>query len=92
MARVIPDKSFYPSPAMAMSAPETLAYVAMIDPRGGSDALSVLDVDTSSKAMLIRSINSICRTAETSSMISAGTAAVRACARSRRTRTWSGGI
>src|SRR5437867_1900418 len=51
MARMIPDQTFYPSPRMAMSAPpETLAYVAMLNPDGGSDALAVLDVDASSKA------------------------------------------
>jgi selenium-binding protein 1 len=51
MARIVPDKSFYPSPTMAMSAPpETLAYVAMLDPHGGSDALAVLDVDGSSRS------------------------------------------
>ena len=51
MARMIPDQTFYPSPGMAMSAPpETLAYVAMLNPHGGSDALAVLDVDASSKA------------------------------------------
>jgi Holliday junction resolvasome RuvABC ATP-dependent DNA helicase subunit len=46
MTRVVPDQTFYPSPKMAMSAPpETLAYVAMLNPRGGSDALALLDVD-----------------------------------------------
>ena len=51
MARMIPDQSFYPSPAMAISAPpETLAYVAMLNPRGGSDAMAVLDVDPASTA------------------------------------------
>src|SRR5262245_56660125 len=51
MARMIPDQSFYPSPGMAMSAPpETLAYVAMLNPHGGSDAMAVLDVDPASKA------------------------------------------
>jgi methanethiol oxidase len=51
MARMIPDQTFYPSPAMAMSAPpETLAYVAMLNPGGGTDALAVLDVDQSSQA------------------------------------------
>ena len=51
MARMIPDQTFYPSPAMAMSAPpETLAYVAMLNPHGGPDALAVLDVDPSSSA------------------------------------------
>jgi selenium-binding protein 1 len=47
---MIPDQTFYPSPGMAMSAPpETLAYVAMLNPSGGPDALAVLDVDVSSK-------------------------------------------
>jgi len=51
MARMIPDQTFYPSPGLAMSAPpETLAYVAMLNPHGGSDALAVLDVDPSSNA------------------------------------------
>jgi methanethiol oxidase len=51
MARMIPDQSFYPSPAMAMSAPpETIAYVAMLNPGGGSDALAVIDVDHGSRA------------------------------------------
>ncbi|MGB2714625.1 MAG: selenium-binding protein SBP56-related protein [Vicinamibacterales bacterium] len=51
MARIIPDRTFYPSPTMAMSAPpETLAYVAMLNPHGGPDALAVLDVDGSSKS------------------------------------------
>jgi methanethiol oxidase len=40
----LPDRSFYPSPTMAMQAPpETLAYVAMLNPRGGPDALLTLD-------------------------------------------------
>ena len=52
MARIIPDQTFYPSPTLAMSAPpETLAYIAMLNPRGaGPDALAVLDVDRDSKA------------------------------------------
>jgi selenium-binding protein 1 len=51
MARILPDRTFYPSPAMAMAAPpETLAYVAVLNPRGGPDALAVLDVDSTSKA------------------------------------------
>jgi len=47
-----PDPTFYPSPTMAAQAPpETLAYVALIDPRtdGGADAIGVLDVDPGSK-------------------------------------------
>jgi methanethiol oxidase len=51
MARMIPDQTFYPSPAMAISAPpETLAYVAMLNPKGGPDALATLDVDPASNA------------------------------------------
>jgi methanethiol oxidase len=51
MARMVPDRTFYPSAAMAMSAPpETLAYVVMLNPNGGPDAMGVLDVDTSSRA------------------------------------------
>ncbi len=39
-----PDQTFYPSPAMAMQAPpETLAYVAMLNPTGGRDALVTID-------------------------------------------------
>jgi selenium-binding protein 1 len=48
---MIPDQTFYPSPTMATHAPpETIAYVAMIDPGGGSDAFTVVDVDSSSKS------------------------------------------
>jgi selenium-binding protein 1 len=48
---MIPDQTFYPSPAMAIGAPpETLAYVAMLNPRGGTDALAVLDVNGASNA------------------------------------------
>lgn len=45
-----PDPSFYPSPALAMqAAPETFAYVAMLDPtRARPDALIVVDVDPGS--------------------------------------------
>jgi selenium-binding protein 1 len=40
----LPDRSFYPSPTMAMQAPpETLAYVAMLNPGGGPDAIMTLD-------------------------------------------------
>jgi selenium-binding protein 1 len=46
---MIPDQTFYPSPSMAIGAPpETLAYVAMLNPNGGPDALTVLDVDRTS--------------------------------------------
>src|SRR5439155_20728479 len=51
MARMIPDQTFYLSPTAATQAPpETIAYIAMLDPRGGADALAVLDVDPASKA------------------------------------------
>ena len=50
MPKLLPDQSFYPSPAMAMQAPvETLAYVALLNPDPtASDALAVLDVDPGS--------------------------------------------
>jgi methanethiol oxidase len=46
-----PDQSFYPSPRMAMQAPqEKLAFVAMLDPtRRKPDALRVVDVNPESK-------------------------------------------
>jgi methanethiol oxidase len=51
MARMIPDTTFYPSPAMAIKAPpETIAYVAMLNPNGGPDALTTVDVNPSSKS------------------------------------------
>jgi len=46
-----PDPTFYPSPKMAMQAPpETLAYVALLNPNGNAkpDALGVVDVDPGS--------------------------------------------
>ena len=50
MAKLMPDTTFYPSPTLAMQAPpETLAYVAMLNPGGGPDALTVVDVDATSK-------------------------------------------
>jgi methanethiol oxidase len=49
MARMTPDPTFYPSPTMAMKAPpEAIAYVAMLNPKGGPDALAVIDVNTAS--------------------------------------------
>ncbi len=53
-----PDPSFYPSPKVAMQAPqEALAYVAILNPEGNGrpDALGVLDVDprSASYAQLI---------------------------------------
>jgi len=50
MATWTPDPTFYPSPRMAMKAPqETLAYVASFDPeRKVPDALAVVDVDPAS--------------------------------------------
>jgi len=46
-----PDQTFYPSPKMAMQAPEeTLAYVAILDPaRRKPDALAVVDLDPTSR-------------------------------------------
>ncbi len=49
MAKLLPDQSFYPSPKAAMEASiEKLAYVAMLNPNGGQDALSVVDLDPTS--------------------------------------------
>jgi methanethiol oxidase len=50
MSRWTPDPTFYPSPTMAMQAPqEQLAYVAMIDPqRKSPDVMAVVDVDPAS--------------------------------------------
>jgi len=51
MARLFPDPTFYPSPAMAGEAPaESLAYVALLTPgvNGKKDALGVVDADPAS--------------------------------------------
>ena len=53
MATWTPDPTFYPSPKMAMQAPqEELAYVAMISPpdSGKPDAVGVIDVNPESPA------------------------------------------
>ena len=51
MARMVPDTTFYPSPSMAMKAPpEAIAYVAMLNPDGGPDAFTAIDVNASSKS------------------------------------------
>ena len=49
MAILKPDPTYYPSPKMAMQAPpEEHAYVAILNPNGGPDALAVMDVDPGS--------------------------------------------
>jgi len=51
MALLRPDPTFYPSPRLAMQAPpERLAYVAALNPPGGTlnDAMLVVDVDPTS--------------------------------------------
>jgi methanethiol oxidase len=51
MPLLTPDPTFYPSPSMAaQSPPETLAYVALINPLqdGRPDALGVVDLDPAS--------------------------------------------
>jgi selenium-binding protein 1 len=51
MARMLPDPTFYPSPALAGEAPaERLAYVALLTPgeNGKTDALGVVDTDATS--------------------------------------------
>ena len=53
MATWTPDRSFYPSPRMAMEArPEELAYVAVLNPDGNGkpDALAVIDTNPRSSA------------------------------------------
>jgi selenium-binding protein 1 len=52
MPLLTPDPTFYPSPRLAMQArPETLAYIALINPKGAGqpDAIGVIDVDPASK-------------------------------------------
>jgi selenium-binding protein 1 len=52
MARWTPDPSFYPSPRLAMEAPEeTVGYVALLEPDQESrpDALGVIDLERGSK-------------------------------------------
>ena len=68
---------------MAMQAPpEKLAYVAMLNPGSGPDALAVVDVDPASrKPTAASSASSTCRPAATSCTISAGTRAAPASAR-----------
>ena len=50
LSQLLPDQSFYPSPTMAMkAAPETLAYVALLNPDPtASDGLVALDLDAAS--------------------------------------------
>jgi methanethiol oxidase len=51
MALLRPDPTFYPSPRLAMQAPpETLAYVAALNPPGSKlhDAILVIDMDSAS--------------------------------------------
>jgi len=53
MPLLTPDPTFYPSARMAMQArPETLAYMALINPtrQGKADAIGVVDVDPASKS------------------------------------------
>jgi selenium-binding protein 1 len=52
MVLLKPDPTFYPSPRLAMEAPpETLGYVAMLNPThsGRPDAMATVDLDPSSK-------------------------------------------
>jgi selenium-binding protein 1 len=51
VALLRPDPTFYPSPRLAMQAPpERLAYIAALNPPGGTlnDAMLVIDVDPAS--------------------------------------------
>jgi selenium-binding protein 1 len=48
--RWLPDPTFYPSPTLAAEAPpETLSYVAILNPTTGKGALGVIDCDATSK-------------------------------------------
>jgi methanethiol oxidase len=55
MRRLLPDPTFYPSPRAAMEAPpETMAYVALINPTPGDgrpDAIAVVDCDRNSERL-----------------------------------------
>jgi hypothetical protein len=90
-----PDPTFYPSPTMAtQSPPETLAYLALINPSGTgrADAIGIVDLDPNS--------NAYGRLVGQTDMPSAGdelhhfgwNPAVPASVRTRRIRTWSGAI
>jgi len=61
MPMLLPDRSFYPSPKMAMQAPsEKFAYVAMLNGNPTSpDAMAVLDLDPTSKtySQIISQVN-----------------------------------
>ena len=95
MPLLTPDPTFYPSPTMAMqSPPEQLAYLALINPRkdGRPDAIGVVDVDPESKGYGRLVGQTDMPHAATSCITSAGTRAVRACAPTHPTRTWSAGI
>jgi hypothetical protein len=83
------DPTFYPSPKLAGQAPsEKLAYVAALNPNGGTqpDALVVVDVDPKSKKYGEIVARWRCRTREMNCIISAGTRVVPLSARTRRTR------
>ena len=55
MRRLLPDPTFYASPRAAMEAPpETMAYVALINPTPGDgrpDAIAVVDCDRESERL-----------------------------------------
>jgi 56kDa selenium binding protein (SBP56) len=85
-----PDPTFYPSPKMAMQAPaEKLAFVAMLNAKdnGRPDALGVVDVDPSSTGTAISLARWTCRMPGTNCIISDGTRAALACARTLHIRT-----
>ena len=94
MPKLLPDQSFYPSPTMAMQAPaETLAYVALLNP--DPPRATPLPCWISTRVARLRRPDRARRTCPapaTSCTTSDGTLAARACARTRRTRTWSGAI
>ena len=94
MARWTPDPSFYPSPRLAMEAPqEEVGYVAFLNPDasdGRPDALGVLDLEEAPPPSASSWASSTCPMPAMSCTISAGTHAAPPCAPGLRTRTWSG--
>ena len=94
MARWKPDPTFYPSPRMATRAPaEKLAYVVEFDPTGKSAIGWRSSTSIPSRQATPRSwTGSRSGRPETSCIISAGTPAAPACARTRRTRMSSAAI
>jgi hypothetical protein len=83
VTRLLPDPTFYPTPALAGQAPpESLAYVALLasGENGKTDALGVVDTDPNSPSYSRLVGQSIFRTREMNYTISAGMRAAHTCA------------